>query len=206
MPALSLQESLKLLKKYNIPVAKSEYCRNEKQLAQAVKRLKFPLAMKIVSPKILHKTDSGGVKLNIKNEKEALADFSHMKKLPGFQGAIVQEMASGKQLIIGGKYDEQFGPTILFGLGGIFVEILKDVSVRICPITRADAKEMYREIKGFAILKGARGERAINFRALEDTLLKVNKLLLKEKIKELDINPLFADGKKIVAVDARVIK
>ncbi len=206
MPALSLQESLKLLQKYKIPTAKSEYCKNEKQLSAATKRLKFPLAMKIVSPKILHKTDAGGVKLNIKNEKEALKAFTQLKKLSSFQAALVQEMASGTQLIIGGKFDAQFGPTILFGLGGIFVETLKDVSVRICPITRQDAKEMYSEIKGYAILKGARGEPPIKFKALEDILLKTNNLLLKEKIKELDINPLFADGKKIVAVDARVIK
>ena len=206
MPALSLQESLKLLQKYKIPTAKSIYCSNEKQLAVAIKQLKFPLGMKIASPKILHKTDAGGVKLNIKNEKEALKAFAQLKKLSGFQGAIVQEMASGTQLIIGGKLDEQFGPTILFGLGGIFVETLKDVSVRICPITRQDAKEMYGEIKGYAILKGTRGEPQINFKALEDILLKTSKLLMKEKIRELDINPLFADGKKIVAVDARVIK
>lgn len=206
MPALSLQQSLKLLQKYKIPTTKSEYCKNEKQLSAATKRLKFPLAMKIVSPKILHKTDAGGVKLNIKNEKEALKAFTQLKKLSGFQAALVQEMAFGTQLIIGGKFDAQFGPTILFGLGGIFVETLKDVSLRICPITRADAKEMYSEIKGHAILKGERGEKPVNFKALEDILLKTNNLLLKEKIKELDINPLFAQGKKIVAVDARVIK
>ncbi len=206
MPTLSLQESLKLLQKYKIPIAKSEYCKNTKQLAQAIKRLKFPLVIKIVSPKILHKTDAGGIKLNIKNEKESLNAFAQLKKLSGFKGAIVQEMAKGTQLIIGGKFDEQFGPTILFGLGGIFVEILKDVSLRICPITRQDAKEMIQEIKGYAILKGARGQKPINFTELENILLKTNKLLLKEKIKELDINPLFAQGKKIIAADARVIK
>ncbi len=206
MKALSLQESFKLLQKYKIPAVRGEFCKNEKQLAKAIKRIKFPLALKVVSPRILHKTDAGGIKLNLQSPQQALVAFSQLKKLPGFQGAFVQEMLQGNQIIIGGKFDEQFGPTILFGLGGIFVEIFKDVSVRICPISRQDAREMIQETKGYAILKGARGEKAINFRALEDILLKVNNLLMKEKIRELDINPLFCFGNKIVAVDARVIK
>lgn len=206
MRALTLEESFKLLKKYCIPTAKGEFCKNQKQLAKATKLLKFPLALKIVSQKISHKTDAGGVKLNICDEKNALKAFAQLQKLPGFKGAFVQEMLSGRQIIIGGKYDEQFGPTILFGLGGIFVEILKDASIRICPITRQDAKEMYSEIKANKILQGARGEKPINFKLLEDILLKANHMLLKEKIKELDINPLFCYKDKIVAVDARVIK
>ncbi len=206
MRALSLEDSFKLLQKYKIPTAKNALCKNEKQLLAAAKKIGFPLAMKIVSPRILHKTDAGGIKLNICSKKDALKAFAQLKKLPGFKGASVQEMLSGRQIIIGGKHDEQFGQTILFGLGGIFVEIFKDISVRICPITRADAKEMIAEIKGYAILRGARGEKPINFKALEDILLKTNALMLKEKILELDINPLFCFGNKIVAVDARVIK
>lgn len=206
MPALSLEQSFNLLQKYSIPTVKGYFCKNTKQLSTATKKLGFPLAMKIVSPKILHKTDAGGIKLNLQNEKQVQKAFEQLKKLPGFEGAFIQEMLHGHQIIIGGKRDSQFGPTILFGLGGIFVEIFKDVSVRICPVTRADVREMYSEIKGYAILKGARGEKPINFHALEEILLKANKLMMKEKISELDINPLFCFDDKIVAVDARVIK
>jgi acyl-CoA synthetase (NDP forming) len=207
MLALSLEQSFKLLQKYKIPIVNGYFCKNEKQLLQATKKLSFPIAMKIVSPRILHKTDSGGIKLGLQNEKQLQNAFSQLKKLPGYQGVFVQEMLQGRQIIIGGKRDSQFGPTILFGVGGIFVEIFKDVSVRICPVTLADTREMYKEIKGYAILKGARGEPPINFKELEETLLKVNKLLIKEKISELDINPLFCTPEgKIIAVDARVIK
>ena len=121
------------------------------------------------------------------------------------QGNFVQQFIEGKQIIVGGKIDQQFGPTILFGLGGIFVELMKDVSLRICPINHEEAKEMISEIKGYPILKGIRGEKSINLKELEYVLIKVNNLMMKEKIKEIDINPLIANEKEVIAVDVRVI-
>ena len=206
-------ESKKLIEKYKIKFVKGKLVQNKTELKRTVKKLGFPIAMKIVSQDISHKTDVGGVELNIQNEKEAEKAFNRIlrnvkKKKPKakIQGIFVQKFIKGKQLIVGGKIDQQFGPTILFGLGGIFVELMKDVSLRICPITREDAKEMISEIKGYKILKGMRGEKAVNLKELENVLMKVNKMMMKEKIKELDINPLIANEKEIIAVDARVIE
>ncbi len=206
-------ESKKLVEKYKIKFVKGKLVKNKTELKQAIKKTGFPLAMKIVSENISHKTDVGGVQLNINTEKDALKKYNLIlrnikKKKPKAKitGVFVQKFIKGKQLIVGGKIDQQFGPTILFGLGGIFVELLKDVSLRICPITREDAKEMISEIKGYQILKGMRGEKGINLKELESILMKVNKLMMKEKIKELDINPLIANEKEIIAVDARVIE
>ena len=200
-----------LLEKNHIKFVKGILVKNEKELIKA-KALGFPLAMKIISKDISHKSDVGGVKLDIKNLDEARTAFHQImknakKKVPKakIDGIFVQKMVQGKQIIIGGKNDEQFGQTILFGLGGIFVEVLKDVSLRICPIEEKDAKEMIQEIKGYPILKGIRGEKSINFKELEKTLVNTSNLLMKSKIKELDINPLIANEKEIIAVDVRII-
>ena len=200
-----------LLEKNHIKFVKGILVKNEKELIKA-KALGFPMAMKIISKDISHKSDVGGVKLDIKNLDEARTAFHQImknakKKVPKakIDGIFVQKMVQGKQIIIGGKNDEQFGQTILFGLGGIFVEVLKDVSLRICPIEEKDAKEMIQEIKGYPILKGIRGEKSINFKELEKALVNTSNLLIKSKIKELDINPLIANEKEIIAVDVRVI-
>jgi len=206
-------ESKKLLEKYKIKFVKGKLVKNRKELTDTIKKIGFPLTLKVISKEISHKTDAGGVQLNIQNEKQAIEKFNLIlknvkKKAPKarIDGVFVQKFIEGKQIIIGGKTDKQFGPTILFGLGGIFVELMKDVSLRICPITREDAKEMILEIKGYQILKGMRGEKSVNLKEIENTLMKVNSLMIKEKIKELDINPLIANEKEVIAVDARVIE
>ncbi|MDO8537503.1 MAG: acetate--CoA ligase family protein [archaeon] len=200
-----------LLEKNHIKFVKGILVTKEKDLDKA-KSIGFPMAMKIISKDISHKSDVGGVKLDIKNMQEAKKAFKEIlqnckKKMPKakIDGIFVQKMIQGKQIIIGGKLDEQFGQTIVFGLGGIFVEVLKDVSLRICPIEEKDAKEMIQEIKGYPILKGIRGEKAINFKELEKALINTSNMLMKSKIKELDINPLIATDKEIIAVDVRVI-
>ncbi len=206
MNALNLAESLKTIKKYGIHTTEFWEATDEKQALFAAQQTGFPAAMKIVSTKINHKSDAGAVKLNLKNAEETTRAFSELSKLEGFEGVIVQPMVFGTEIIIGGKQDEQFGPTILFGLGGIFVEVFKDYSIRICPITKKDAKEMIAEIKGLPLLLGARGRPKANLAEIENTLLKVSKMLLKEKqIRELDINPLMATPDGVTAVDARII-
>ncbi|MBU2099993.1 acetate--CoA ligase family protein [Candidatus Micrarchaeota archaeon] len=213
MVEMDFLESKKLIEKYGVKFVKGKLVKNKKELIETTKKLKYPITLKIVSKDISHKSDVGGVALEIQNEKQALQKYNEIlkrvkKKAPKakIQGIFVQEFIQGKQVIVGGKMDQQFGPTILFGLGGIFVELMKDVSLRICPITREDAKEMISEIKGYAILKGIRGEKGINMKEMESVLMKVNSLMMKEKIKELDINPLIANEKEIIAVDARVIE
>lgn len=205
MPELNLSDSIKLAKKYGINFVQAIECKNELDVLHACHKIGFPIAMKIVSSKISHKTDAGGVILNISSQREALESFSKLKRAKGFLGVMVQKMVNGIEIIIGGKKDENFGPTILFGLGGIFVETFKDYSLRVCPITLSDSFEMIRSIKGFEILNGARGQKGANIHAIQKELLKVNHLLLKENIKELDLNPLIATPSKVLAVDARII-
>ena len=206
MKLLSLTESIKLVKKYGVQFAPSRQAGTAEEAARAAEELGFPVALKLISSKISHKTDIGGVALNIENSAGARKAFARMRKLRGFKGVLVQKMVRGKEIIIGGKRDEQFGPTILFGLGGIFVEVFKDYTVRVCPITVRDAREMVQGIKAYPVLAGFRSKKGVNIKAIEKDLLKVNRLLMKEKnIRELDINPLIASAKGVTAVDARVV-
>ena len=206
MAVLSIVESMRLAEKHGVRFAPYSFVENEKGLEHACGKIGFPVAMKIVSGKISHKTDVGGVVLNIGNIPDARRAFGRLGKLQGFEGVVVQKMLKGKEIIIGGKQDEQFGPTILFGLGGIFVEVFRDYSIRICPITRRDAREMVREIKSFRLLEGYRGKAGVNIGAVEKELLKVSKMMMRERrIKELDFNPLMATKEGVVAVDARVV-
>jgi acyl-CoA synthetase (NDP forming) len=169
-----------------------------------------------MSPDILHKSDAGGVKINLHSAAEVKAAIEGMLNAPKIKGVriegfLIEEMApAGHELVIGGLRDPQFGPLVMVGLGGIFVEILKDVSFRLCPITRIDAEEMIAELKGAAILKGARGTKPASMEAIIDVLLKVggeNGLLMQHAadISEADINPLIVSDTAAVAVDARFI-
>lgn len=205
MVRLNVIASMQLLKKYGIPVVEQENVVSEQQIENACRKIGFPAAMKVVSPKAFHKTELGGIKLNIHSVEEAKQAFNELKKLEMFESVLMQKQLKGREVIIGGKWDGQFGPTILFGLGGIFVEIFEDISMRLCPITERDAEKMLREIKGYKILQGARGEKPANFKAIKDVLMKTSRMMVKEKIRELDINPLIVDDKKAVAVDARAI-
>lgn len=206
MPELNLLESIDLAKKYGIKFAKHKIVSDENQLSQAIEELGFPLVLKIVSVQFSHKTGVGGVKLNIDSHQEALDAFNALKTIQGTQKILVQEMLSGKELIVGGKLDEQFGATVLFGFGGVFVEILQDVSLRVCPLTKKDAIEMVSEIKAYPILLGQRGEKPVKLNELYELIMKTAKLMEKEKLKELDLNPVIANNDGIWAVDARIVK
>jgi acyl-CoA synthetase (NDP forming) len=214
MKKLAEFEAKKILAKYGIVVTKEILAKSAQDAKKAAQKIGFPVALKIQSPDILHKTDAGGVILNLRNADEVAKGFDKVTgnakkydKNAKITGVLVQEMvADGHQCIIGSKNDPQFGPVIMFGLGGIFVEVLKDVSFRIVPINRDDAKEMISEIKGYVILKGTRGQKPVNFRALEDTLIKISDMVWKEKrLEELDINPLFVSPSGVKAADARMI-
>jgi acyl-CoA synthetase (NDP forming) len=206
MTILNLNQSVKLCEKNGIKFAKYAIAKNEGELEKACHKLGFPVAMKIISHEITHKSDVGGVAINIKSFPDAKKVFEKFSNLPGFEGAFVQEMISGNELIIGGKTDPQFGHVLLFGMGGIYTEILKDFSLRICPAGRDDIRNMISEIKSYPVLAGARGKQKINFAELEHMLMKVSNMLIKEKITELDLNPVFANSKHVLAVDARVSK
>lgn len=206
MALLGFSETKKLFLKYKLPVLKAELFQFEKKALIFAKKIGFPVVLKIWSSNILHRTDIGGVKVGINNKKDFKKAFFDLQKIKNVEGIIVQKMGDGKELFLGMKRDEQFGPVIAFGLGGIFVEVLKDVSFRICPVSRIEAQKMIREIKGFPILKGQRGQDSINMEALIDLILKISNLSLKEKqIKEIDFNPAIADKKRILLADFKII-
>jgi acyl-CoA synthetase (NDP forming) len=175
--------------------------------------------MKVSSPDIIHKTEARCVIVNIKDSSGAIGAYRQImknartyKKGVRINGVIVVRMIpeGTREVIIGSKQDPQFGPVLMFGLGGIFVEVLKDVSFRVIPLEREDAREMVREIRGFKILEGVRGKGPINFRLLETTIMKVSKMVWEnsgkgKKIQELDINPLFVDEKGVWAADVRIL-
>ena len=201
----------KLLSKYGISYPASELASSPAGAAGAASKIGFPVAMKVISPQVTHKSDRGGVILGVGSGPEAEKAYHLlMERYRGVKvdGILVQKMA-GKgavELIVGGKRDAQFGQLIMVGLGGIFVEVFRDVSFRVCPITRGDAEEMVRELKAYPILAGARGRKPVSQPALAATMLKVSKLLEKEDPAEFDINPLMADEKGCLAVDMRIIR
>jgi len=205
-------EAKELCKTYGLPVGEWKVVKTAEEARAAGKEIGYPLVMKIVSPDVIHKSDVGGVILNIKDGKEAADAF---KKIEGIrkrtgcrlEGALVEKMApQGTETIIGAKRDPQFGPVILFGLGGIFVEVFKDVSFRVAPITREDAMDMISELKAYPILKGIRGRKPSDVEGIVDSLLKVSSMMMDVvEIKELDLNPTIVYEKGCRIVDARII-
>ncbi len=206
-------EAREVLNEYKIPIAKAFLAKTVEQSVTYAENLGYPVVLKVVSPDVLHKTDVGGVVLNLKNSHEVVNSYTqilknvrrHSKKTR-INGILVQKMIeSGQEVIIGGKKDLQFDQVIAFGLGGVFVEVFEDVSFRVVPIERRDAIEMIEEIKGYKVLKGFRGK-TYDVGALVNFLLKTSQLLEENKeIKELDINPVIVSEKGAVAVDARII-
>jgi succinyl-CoA synthetase beta subunit len=214
----SLDESAgkALLAGHGIRVPQSRVAKGVAEVDAVMNGLQVPVVVKVMSPDILHKSDAGGVKINLRSAGEVKAAIEGMLAAPKIRGAriegfLVEEMApAGHELVIGGLRDPQFGPLVMVGLGGIFVEILKDVSFRLCPITRIDAEEMLDELKAAAILKGARGGEPASREAIIDVLLKVGGeegvlLTHAADISEADINPLIVSDTAAVAVDARFI-
>jgi len=207
-------EAKELLKEYGIPVPDFKLIKSEEEISGLAKEINFPIVMKIVSPDIIHKTDAGGVKIGIKDEKEAKLTYQEIlfqvkkyNKEARILGVITDTMApEGTEIIVGMIKDPHFGQVIMFGLGGIFVEMLKDISFRIIPLDEIDAREMITEIKGYEILKGARGKPPRDIKAIEEVLMKVSKLTMENpEINEIDLNPIFVFEKGLQVVDARMI-
>lgn len=202
---MDFEKSAELLKKYGIKFADFEIVRKKDKISMAAKKLGFPLVAKAISPKIIHKTEGGFVETGIMTEAGAIDAYDKFYKKTKTFDFLLQKQLDGAEVIIGGKTDPQFGPIVLFGLGGIFTEVLKDVAIRVAPIEERDAREMISEIKGKKILEGARGQKPANTEKLAKTIVAVGKMMENEKIKELDLNPCFA-GSDCVAADVRIIK
>jgi acetate---CoA ligase (ADP-forming) subunit beta len=200
MKQIKFEDTLRLIKKYNLNFIDSKNIKSECDLNQ----LKFPIVMKVASEEIVHKSDVGGVIVGIKNEEEAKLIYTKLKKISN--KIIVQKMAKGKEVIIGMKRDAQFGPVIMFGLGGIFVELMKDVSFRICPVDKKNALDMIKEIKSSKILKGIRGDKPVNINKLAEIIVGISELSMKEDIEEIDLNPVMVNEETAIIVDARFMK
>jgi acyl-CoA synthetase (NDP forming) len=205
---LSEYESKQVLASYGIPVTKELLVDNVQDLINATKEIGYPLVLKGCSSGIAHKTEKGLIRVDIRNEAEAKAAFEEITANIGAEDAIlVQEMVKGqRELVIGLTRDPQFGPCVMFGLGGIFTEILKDISFRVAPLEERDALEMMQEIKGHKILEAVRGMEAADLNIFSDILIKVGQIGLEnEGVKEIDINPVIISGNQPVAVDALVV-
>jgi len=210
-------ESKKIFRAYGMPVALTEMAQTEDEAVQLAEQIGYPIVMKIMSHDILHKSDAGGVKVNIKNAegvREAfrtiIANAKAYKPDAIIEGVAVQEMAPwGTEVIVGSVDDPTFGPSVMFGLGGIFVEILKDVTFRVAPVSAGQSFKMLEEIKAGAILAGARGEAPRDRRALAEVLSRYSQMItdLSDEIAESDANPVlvYAEGQGAKVVDARII-
>lgn len=192
-----------LLKAAAIPVTDGELVHSGKELLSVAERLGFPLVLKVVGP--VHKSDIDGVTLNIKNRIHLEAEFSRMKDIPEVKAVLVQRMLSGTELFIGAKYEPKFGHIILCGLGGIFVEVLDDVSSGLAPLTFREAESMIKSLKGYRIICGTRGKPGINQQKFAEIIVRLSSLLrFATEIKEIDLNPLIGSMEAINVVDARI--
>lgn len=207
-------ESKNFMKEAGIPVTEAVLATSEQNVADLSSKLGFPVALKVMSNDIIHKSDAGGVKLGLKDAEEAknayreiMASAKQYNPDAVIQGVSVQQMACpGQEIIIGMTKDEQFGPVLMFGIGGVMVEVMKDVSFRLVPLQPRDAAEMVREIKGYPLLTGFRGSEPCDVPYLEQMLLELSAFLEQHpEIKELDLNPVFSYKEGAMVVDARVI-
>lgn len=204
MKTLAVDESLNFIGKY-LQIARNYLVTDFSEIKQ-----NFPLVLKLVSPDAVHKTEFKGVRI-VKDASSLTTEFNDLiavakKKRLKIQGILVQEFVQGKEVIIGIKKDPSFGHVIMFGLGGIMVELLKDVSFRVCPISESDADSMINDLKGKGLLTGFRGEPAVNLSLLKKILVKASYIPVKNtNIRELDINPLIINEKDAFVVDSRIV-
>jgi acyl-CoA synthetase (NDP forming) len=210
---LTEPEAKELIETVGIPVVKTVLCKSAREAVITAQDLGFPVAMKVVSEQIIHKSDVGGVLLDIRNSSQTYKAYRNIltavkvnQPTARITGVTVQPMAKkGIEVIIGMSKDPQFGPVIMFGLGGILVELLKDISFRIVPLRLRDAKEMMQEIKGYPLLTGYRGQPPVNLASLESIILQVAALADSHpEIREMDLNPIIVNSEGAVVVDARV--
>jgi len=206
---LSEYESKQVLKTYQIPITREHIVTDKEGLTAAIEKIGFPLVLKGCSATIAHKTGKGLIHVDIRNMEEAIVAFkSIMANMTEKDGQVlVQEMIKGqRELVVGLTRDPQFGPCVMFGLGGIFTEVLKDISFRVAPLEKRDALEMMSEIKAHKILDAVRGMPEADLDVMADILINVGRIGLEnEAVKEIDINPLILSGSKPVAVDALIV-
>ena len=193
-----------LLSAAGIPTVPEFVSADQAEVVSFAEKCGFPVVAKVVGP--VHKSDVGGVALNIRSKEVLAAEFDRMMKIPDATAVMVQKMIKGTELFIGAKYEPRFGHVVLCGLGGIFVEVLKDVSSGLAPLTYEEADSMIRSLRGYKIIKGTRGQKGVNERKYAEIIVRLSTLLrFATEIKEMDINPLLADENDVIAVDARIL-
>ena len=207
-------EAIQLLQAYSIPYPDHGVAHDAEEAVEIADRLGYPVVLKVVSYNVVHKSDMGGVALGLEDAPSVRDAYDRIlrsvaDKMTGakIQGMLVCEQApSGLEVIVGGLRDALFGPTVMFGLGGVFVEVLKDVSCRVAPLEHRDAQEMIREVQGYPLLAGVRGQKACDVSALVDLLSKVSRLMVERPdIDELDMNPVRVYEHGLLALDVRVM-
>ena len=207
-------ECYSILEKYNIPIANFLIARTAVEAAKCANKIGYAVALKILSRDVIHKSELGGVALDLKTKEDVCNAFHKIsmnvkKQSPNskIQGVLVQEMISpSTEVIVGAIKDPQFGPTIMFGLGGVFVELIKDVAFRLVPITRDEALGLIKGIKAYPILQGYRGSPAVNIEAIVHILVNISRLVNDyPEIQELDLNPIVVNEKRAKTIDARII-
>jgi len=206
-------EVKQMLSLWGVKTNRESLCKTSEEALKAAGEIGYPVVLKIASPEIVHKTDAGGVKVGIGSPEELEKAFNEImekvkEKFPEarIDGILVQETARGHEIIIGCHTDPQFGPLLMFGLGGIFVEVLKDVSYRLPPLDEQSAREMIEEVKGYPLLKGVRGMDPVDLEGVVSTLVNVSKFIdeFKDDLREMDLNPTFASKDSVVVADARI--
>ncbi len=204
-------EAKAVLKAYGVEVTRDLVCHSSDEAVRAAESIGYPVVLKLVSPQVVHKTEFNAVKLNLRNAAEVRAVYSDLMeraKNSRFQvnGILVAETATGTEFIIGSLRDKQFGPLVMLGLGGIFVEIYKDVSYRLAPVEPIDVRDMIAELKGKKMLEGFRGKEKVDVEALTKAVVSVSQLLSDfSNIAEMDLNPIFGNSRGIKVADARIM-
>lgn len=207
---MTILDDFKVMERNGFRLLPYKLAKSEDEAAAIAKKLGYPVALKVVSEAISHKSDIGGVKIRLRKEESlrvAYRDIMESVRGKNIEGVLVQKMARrGMELIIGGKKDPQFGHMVVLGLGGIYVEIFRDVSARICPVSEEDVEEMIGELKSHPLIEGARGGKPIDKAALKKMVLAACRFIRKEDLKELDLNPVIFDDKGGDIVDARFVR
>lgn len=200
-------EALRLLGAAGVPVPRFVWAKSESQARAAAAGIGYPVVAKVVSPNVMHKSDVQGVKPGIPDAEELTKVYDHLRRLPGFDGVVVAEMLSGRELIVGAKIDFQFGPVILLGIGGTAVEVYNDTVTRMAPLKARDVESMLTCLRGNRLLTGHRGSAAVNVPLLTEMMLVFSDLVmaLGDRIDSIDLNPVFCSPERCTVADARIV-
>jgi acetate---CoA ligase (ADP-forming) subunit beta len=200
-------DAKKLFRLSGLPVPRFAVAADAEKILEKAKEIGYPLVAKVVSERILHKSDVGGVVVGVKNDLELRAVISRFSGFEGYGATLIEEMAGGAELIVGAKSDPQFGPVVLLGIGGTGVEVYQDIAIRMAPLLASDVPAMIRTLKGRSLLEGYRGAPAVNLSALSDLLVMFSKLVMDmaTEIESIDLNPVMCTPETCVIADARII-